>query len=139
MKNRKTKLYMTIYLCLIQGRMCSKSFIIYLEPTSSDPMPIICADFLQKFGLLVNLKQHRFIDSLTKFTLPGIFADWTDHCSVKVVSGKSPYHKILAEYPELTKCPPKTMQIKQRRISQKYTIVLRKNFNSWWNKVFVSH
>ena len=83
---------------------------------ASVPVPIIGADFLENFGLLVDLRQRRLIDSITKLTQVGTSAKSTDHFSVKLISGDSPYHKILAEFPELTKISPKITQAKHNTV-----------------------
>lgn len=79
---------------------------------ASVPVPIIGADFLENFGLLIDLKHRRLIDNITKFVHVGTSAMSTNHFSVKLISGDSIYHKILAEYPELTKISPKITQVK---------------------------
>lgn len=66
---------------------------------------IIGVDFLSYFNLTVDVRNKRLIDGTTNiYTTASI-----DHCvgniqSVKVVvTGESKYHKILAEFPELTR------------------------------------
>ncbi|GFQ90225.1 retrovirus-related Pol polyprotein from transposon 297 [Trichonephila clavata] len=53
---------------------------------ASVPIPIIGADFLENFGLLVDLKRRKLIDSVTALSISGISAA-TDIISVKLISG----------------------------------------------------
>ncbi|XP_063618153.1 uncharacterized protein LOC134791053 [Cydia splendana] len=65
--------------------------------------PILGADFLAHYGILIDCRNRRlFIDSLTTLSTTGQLK----HCnqpSVKAISGDSEYHRLLAEYPSLTK------------------------------------
>lgn len=83
---------------------------------ASVPMPIIGADFLENFGLLVDLKRRRLIDSITKLTQIGTTAKTNDYFSIKLISGDSQYHKILAEYPDLTKITCKITPVKHNTV-----------------------
>lgn len=76
------------------------------------PTPIIGADFLQHFDLLIDLKRHRLIDNITKLTRPGIISHSPNVFSVKLISGETVYHKILSEFPELTKLKTGTEPVK---------------------------
>lgn len=67
------------------------------------PTPIIGADFLENFGLLVDLKRRKLIDSVTKLEIQGMFAQPKPISSIKLISGESEYHKMLKEFPDLTK------------------------------------
>lgn len=71
--------------------------------TATIPTPIIGADFLENFGLIIDLKRRRLIDSVTKLSIQGTFAKSSPSCSVKLISENSVYHKILADFPDLTK------------------------------------
>lgn len=67
---------------------------------------IIGVDFLSHFNLVVDIRNRRLVDGDTTLTSAAslkIFSD--DVSSVKVVSGSTVYHKILAEFPEITKPP----------------------------------
>lgn len=76
------------------------------------PTPIIGADFLEHFGLLIDLKRRRLIDGITKLTTQGTFGQTNPFGSVKLISGNSDYHKILAEFPNLIKLSLKTGNVK---------------------------
>lgn len=62
--------------------------------------PILGADFLENFGLIIDIKNRRIIDNLTSISAI---------CEVKTspslglttISGDSPYHKILSDYPTI--------------------------------------
>lgn len=75
------------------------------------PIPILGADFLEHFGLLIDLKRRKLIDNITNLSLKGIAAN-SNTFSVKLISGDSPYYKILTEYPDLTKLSNKIKKVK---------------------------
>lgn len=63
--------------------------------------PIIGADFLQHFGLIVDIKRKILIDPLTSLTSSG----HTSRCSlpvIKSISGNSKFHKLLEEFKIIT-------------------------------------
>lgn len=66
--------------------------------------PIIGMDFLCYFGLLVDLRNKRLIDSTTQLSSKG-YADTNDEPSAKAIFGDSRYHWLLAEFPDLTRPP----------------------------------
>ncbi|GBN20671.1 Retrovirus-related Pol polyprotein from transposon 297 [Araneus ventricosus] len=63
--------------------------------------PIIGADFLRHFGLLVDIRQGCLIDPLTKLQSRG-----TVQCGkgsdIKTISGDTEFHRLLSEFPSLT-------------------------------------
>lgn len=63
--------------------------------------PIIGADFLSFYNLLVDCRHHRLIDGVTSLSTNCTPAD-TGTPSVKVVVGKTEYHQILSQYPDIT-------------------------------------
>ncbi|XP_076299903.1 uncharacterized protein LOC143218556 [Lasioglossum baleicum] len=70
--------------------------------------PIIGADFLSHYGLLVDLKNHRLLDLLTSLSTTGRRAEGKIP-SVKTILGNSPYQRLLARFPDivrLTSNPP---------------------------------
>ncbi|GFX68976.1 gag-pol polyprotein [Trichonephila clavipes] len=76
---------------------------------ASVPIPIIGADFLENFELLVDLKLRKLVDSVTTLSLSGISAA-TDTISVKLISGDTYYHRLLSNFPDLIKLTPKRKQ-----------------------------
>lgn len=64
--------------------------------------PIIGADFLAHYGLVVDLKNGRLVDSLTKIATLGQPAD-CDISTVKTVCGTTEYHALLLRYPDITR------------------------------------
>ena len=61
--------------------------------------PIIGADFLKHFGLLVDMKQHRLIDTATQLhPLP----DQSPRPCILPKGDNNPYLKLLADFPSLT-------------------------------------
>ncbi|GBP80756.1 hypothetical protein EVAR_56602_1 [Eumeta japonica] len=67
---------------------------------------IICVDFLSFYNLIVDVRNQRLIDGNTTLTTPGLLSHTKDNISsVKVISGNSVYHNILAKYPQITRPP----------------------------------
>ena len=64
--------------------------------------PIIGADFLHKFSLLVDLKNRCLVDSITNLTYSGVIQKGQDF-SIKVISGDSPFHQLLRQFPTITR------------------------------------
>ena len=67
--------------------------------------PILGADFLSHYGLLVDMKRKRLIDTVTGLTHKGRLSK-INHLTVCTTSQDSPFHKILVEFPELTRFAP---------------------------------
>ncbi|XP_012147630.2 uncharacterized protein LOC105663429 [Megachile rotundata] len=64
--------------------------------------PIIGADFLAHFGLLVNVKNQRLIDQGTTLTSRGAPVQEEVLC-IKVVQGESAFHELLRRFPEISR------------------------------------
>uniref|UniRef100_A0A5S6R002 Reverse transcriptase domain-containing protein n=1 Tax=Trichuris muris TaxID=70415 RepID=A0A5S6R002_TRIMR len=83
------------------------------RPRSSNsrqvPKAIIGADFLGEFHLLPDLKNRRLVDGVTLLSTRGTLRNPTVN-GLKTINGNRPYHRILAEFPEVTKpwSPTKT-------------------------------
>lgn len=65
--------------------------------------PIIGVDFLNFYNLIVDCRNKRLIDNLTSVTTVATLAICENVSSVKVVTGDTRYHKILDEFPEITR------------------------------------
>jgi hypothetical protein len=64
--------------------------------------PIIGVDFLSFYGLLVDVRNRRLVDSATSIAIAGkLSTDKQKH--VKAINGMSRFHDILAEFPEVTR------------------------------------
>lgn len=63
--------------------------------------PIIGADMIKYYGLLVDLKNRQLIDPETRLATRGKLGT-AEILSIKTVIGDSPFHKILSEYTEIT-------------------------------------
>lgn len=73
--------------------------------------PIIGADFLSAFGLLVDLKNRQLIDEVTSLTTRGrLTVD--DTTSVRTILGVSQYHQLLAGYPDITRPTSATAKVR---------------------------
>lgn len=73
--------------------------------------PIIGADFLEHFSLLVDMKNKKLIDQLTTFSINAAGAPG-ESLGIKTLVGSTIWHKILEKYPNLTNpssinCTPK--------------------------------
>ncbi|XP_078051838.1 uncharacterized protein LOC144477985 [Augochlora pura] len=64
--------------------------------------PIIGADFLSFYHLLVDLCAKRLLDGITTLKTRGrVFPSRTE--SIRAISGDTRYHSILAEFPDITR------------------------------------
>ena len=72
--------------------------------------PILGADFLRHFGLLVDMQQRRLIDSQTQLHIQGIIATSPSPSpSICPKGTNNPYLSVLSEFPALTQvCSPDT-------------------------------
>lgn len=66
------------------------------------PRAVIGADLLKKYGLVVDIQGKCLIDKQTKLTIPG-FRRRVQYLAVKTIHATSDYHRILEEFPDLTK------------------------------------
>ncbi|KAG4081132.1 hypothetical protein HA402_011977 [Bradysia odoriphaga] len=109
--------------------------------------PIIGSDLLQKFDLLVDIKNNKLIDNLTSLSTNGIKVQHDSDISVKVISNISIYHQLVNEFPDLldmstfrksqrkhnvkhriiTNCPP--LFSKARRLNPEKTKIAKKEFD----------
>lgn len=65
--------------------------------------PIIGADLLANFGLLVDIRNQRLVDGVTSLTATGQVAECNaEWLHIRALSGTSPYHMLLRQYPEVT-------------------------------------
>lgn len=64
--------------------------------------PILGADFLSHYGLLVDLNRKQLIDSVTKLNILACVKDCLNP-SVKTIDDSHPYRELLCEFPEITK------------------------------------
>ena len=62
--------------------------------------PIIGVDLLSFYGLLVDCRHNRLLDSITSLSSPGSLAP-SSVPSVKVIAGGTPTDNLLKEFPEL--------------------------------------
>ena len=72
--------------------------------------PILGADFLRHFGLLVDMKRHQLTDATTQLHIQGIISSENSPSpSVCPKDCASPYLQLLSEFPSLTQvCSPDT-------------------------------
>lgn len=67
--------------------------------------PIIGADFLRHYNLLVDLNSQKLIDKESKLLASGNMIKCAEP-SVSIVDGKHPYHLLLSEFSDITKPRP---------------------------------
>lgn len=67
--------------------------------------PIIGADFIVHFDLLIDLKRHRLIDNLTKLQSACSIDVNSTSITVKAFDSTSPFADVLKEFPTITKLP----------------------------------
>ena len=70
--------------------------------------PIIGADFLRHFGLMVNMRQCQLTDASTHLRVQGILSsDTSPSPSILPPNSGNPFHAILADFPDVTQvCSP---------------------------------
>ncbi|GBL74002.1 hypothetical protein AVEN_230921-1 [Araneus ventricosus] len=85
----------TLNLDLGLRRKFSWSFIV-----TDISHPIIGSDFLERFELLVDIKNRRLIDSLNFLSAKGVKAPGNT-LGLTVISNQSPFHTILSKFREL--------------------------------------
>ncbi|XP_017890620.1 uncharacterized protein LOC108631294 [Ceratina calcarata] len=66
--------------------------------------PIIGMDFLSHYGLLVDPRNRRLVDSTTTLSSNG-YAAPASIATIKTIAGESTYHQLLAGFPDLTRPP----------------------------------
>lgn len=64
--------------------------------------PIIGADFLSHFGLLVDIRNNRLLDNVTSLSVVGEVRECEAN-GIRTISGESKFHKLLAEFPEIAR------------------------------------
>ncbi|XP_061729137.1 uncharacterized protein LOC133534059 [Cydia pomonella] len=77
--------------------------------------PIIGADLLAHYGLLVDYQDGRLLDKLTLLSTAAIRIK-CDISSIKTISGDSEYHALLSKYSQLTKPSGITRQVKHNTV-----------------------
>ncbi|GFV29528.1 retrovirus-related Pol polyprotein from transposon 297 [Trichonephila clavipes] len=83
--------------------------------------PIIGADFLRHYGLLVNIRHGRLVDSLTKLQMQGTMQQG-NNSGIKVINGNTKFHRLLAEFPSLVEANSAPRKLKHE---VKHTILTR--------------
>ena len=80
-------------------RTCRWVFVI-----ADVQQPIIGADFLRHFNLLVDMRLCRLLDSMTKVTVNGVMCSQpSPQPMFATVDTPSPYSALLAQFPDITK------------------------------------
>ncbi|GFT73364.1 transposon Ty3-I Gag-Pol polyprotein [Nephila pilipes] len=73
--------------------------------------PIIGADFLRHYGLLVDIRHGRLVDSLTKLQAQGTVQQG-NNSAIKAVNGNTKFHRLLAEFPSLVEAVSTSRKLK---------------------------
>ncbi len=80
--------------------------------------PILGADFLQHFGLSVDMKHRRLSDAVTNQRIQGIlFSDSSPSPSIVPKTQNDPYLQLLAEFPALTQVCTLNTPVKHKNYS----------------------
>lgn len=74
--------------------------------------PILGADFLQKFGLLVDIRNKQLIDPLNSRKIKGQVLPVLMPSVKTVVGSSNQYHELLKEFPEITKVQSQPLKVK---------------------------
>ena len=75
--------------------------------------PILGADFLRHFGLLVDMSKHKLTDTHTHLQVQGILSsDISPSPSICPKDNTNPYLTLLSEFPTLTQVPTPDMPVK---------------------------
>ena len=75
--------------------------------------PIIGADFLSYYGLLVDLRNRRLVDQETGLTTSGRSVR-CEVMSVRTVTGATPYHALLAQYPDIARPDGRPKEVRHK-------------------------
>jgi len=67
------------------------------------PIPILGADFLAHFGLRVDVRHHKLIDTTTGLTLCGLQSTTASPCPVFHFPVSTPYNELLRKFPNITR------------------------------------
>lgn len=62
--------------------------------------PILGADFLERFGLMVDVKNRQLVDGLTSLRSKGTIFPGPS-LGLTYISDESPYHKVVSKFPQL--------------------------------------
>ena len=85
--------------------------------------PIIGADLLQKFDLLVDMKNNRLIDNKTSLSSIGVTKNVSFDSTVKTISNISSYHQLVNEFPDILDM--NTFKTNKRKHNVKHHIVTK--------------
>ena len=73
--------------------------------------PILDADFLRHFQLMVDIKGKKLIDTVTCLLVQGVSSREPPLCPVwQVLSPPTPFTSVLFDFPSITRPPPLTSQ-----------------------------
>lgn len=83
--------------------------------------PIIGADFLRHYGLLVDLKNNRLVDRQTNLCVTSVAASGSDDAvsddfSVTIIARHSKYEELLRKYPEITQAAPMSAKTRKHTV-----------------------
>lgn len=81
--------------------------------------PILGADFLKHYALLVDIRNRRLIDNVTQLKINDTVSQVTSR-SINTIVPKSKYHELLAKFPDLTK--PSQVPINDTRTIEHHII-----------------
>ena len=90
-------------LTLDLGLRCTFRWIFVIADVA---MPIIGADFLRNFGLIVDMDRHRLSDSSTNSEVKGCTVDQPALCLTLLPLSQNSFQAILNEFPAVLQTSP---------------------------------
>ncbi|XP_011169724.1 uncharacterized protein LOC105202758 [Solenopsis invicta] len=79
-----------------------RRFFVWRFVVADVSRPIIGTVFFLFYGLLVDLRNGRLVDGMTSLTVQGRCSQ-CEIPSIKTVTGTTPYHELLMQYPDVTR------------------------------------
>ncbi|UYV65712.1 hypothetical protein LAZ67_3005199 [Cordylochernes scorpioides] len=73
---------------------------------------IIGADFLNNFGLIIDIKNKRLIDGITNLSIRGVIQSISDMGNISTLNSSSKVSAILTKYPNLCRPPSNFVEAK---------------------------
>lgn len=84
--------------------------------------PIIGADFLKRFGLLVDIRNKRIIDPVTTCRSVGKILPTLTPSVKTVLEGRSKFHELLGEFPDITRVQSQPLRVRHDTVHHIQTV-----------------
>uniref|UniRef100_V5GXG5 Retrovirus-related Pol polyprotein n=1 Tax=Anoplophora glabripennis TaxID=217634 RepID=V5GXG5_ANOGL len=133
--------------------LCLKGNFPYVFTIADVTKPIIGADFLAKFGLLVDIKNKKLIDTETPLSIRGTVKNYQT-IFPKIFTTENKYSKLIQQFSQLLTPPDFSTTVKHnvkhhivtngrlpfttpRRLDYNKFKIAKLNLNKWLNSVYV--